>query len=98
MAAAASLPPSSAASATAAATPATTEAHAPLSLDDGHHHLRSSHQAQNQNQKQDHAMGMVIVPRARRARCCVEVEGFEMERVGTELARAMEESGSSSSK
>lgn len=75
---------------------AATAAHPPpLSLDDGHHHSRS--QTLNQNQpQQDHAMGMVIVPRARRVRCCVEVEGFEAGRVGAELARAMmeEEQGS----
>ena len=35
-------------------------------------------------------MGMVIVPRSKRALCCVEVESFEVERVGAEVARAME--------
>ena len=68
----------------ATTTAAATEAHAPLSLDDGHHHSR--------NQQQDHAMGMVIVPRSKRVRCCVEVESFEVERVGAEVARAMESS------
>lgn len=67
-----------------AATTTTTEAHAPLSLDDGHHH---SHFNQQQH-SQDHAMGMVIVPRSKRVRCCVEVESFEVERVSAEIQRA----------
>ena len=82
------------ATATTTTTTATTEggggAHAPLSLDDGHHHSRDpqqQHQASSSNQ-QDHAMGMVIVPRARRVSCCVEVEAFEVARVSAEVERA----------